>query len=793
MALTLASVFEFLFKYRPVVFEKGIFSLAAPGVAFVVALAAVMVGALALRTYGGVAARTSRRDRVVLAALRGAAILVLAVLLLRPSLVVSAVVPQRNVLAVMLDDSRSMRLADEDGRPRADVVRRLFGGPDSALYAQLARQFTLRVFRFSHAAHRVAGADSMAFDGTRTQVDAGLRQISDELAGTPLAGIVLVSDGADNADSALAGALLGGGRRVPVFTVGVGREQLSRDVQLSQVDAPRSALVGSTVALDVALSHTGYAGQTVQLVAEDGGRVVASQPVRLPRDEGTARVRLLVPVTEAGARALRVRVAAQPGETITANNGREVLVTVRDGRERILYVEGEPRFELKFLRRAVADDPNLQVVTLLRSADGKFLRLGVNDSTELRDGFPTSRAELFGYRAVILGSVEASFFSLEQLRMLTEFVGERGGGLLALGGPLAFAEGGYAGTPLAEVLPVELGAAREAPESTPLATLRVTPTAAGRAHAALQLAGTTDSSAARWAALPPLTSVNRVRGVKPGASVLLSGRVESAGAAASPGTTTGATTGASARPAAGAQPTDEAERVVLTMQRYGRGVAMALPVQDSWLWQMHADIPLADQTHERFWRQMLRWLVSEVPERVTVAAEADQVEAGAPLRLRAEVRDSAWHMASDAEVRVRVQAPSGEVQEVPLAWTGERDGEYRAAVTPTERGTYVLTASARRGDETLEAGTGYARVAESDAEAFDAGMRAPMLRRLAEETGGRFYTAATVAALPRDVIYTESGTTVPERKDLWDMPAVLLLLVGLLGAEWGYRRMRGVA
>ena len=133
------------------------------------------------------------------------------------------------------------------------------------------------------------------------------------------------------------------------------------------------------------------------------------------------------------------------------------MVVVSDRREKILYLEGEPRFELKFIRQAVEDDKNLQVVTLLRSAKDKFLRLSVDDSVELSTGFPKTREELFTYRGIILGSVEASFFTVDQLRMLADFVGVRGGGLLALGGRRALAEGGYAGTPLADALPVELG------------------------------------------------------------------------------------------------------------------------------------------------------------------------------------------------------------------------------------------------------------------------------------------------------------------------------------------------
>src|SRR5690606_1592406 len=196
------------------------------------------------------------------------------------------------------------------------------------------------------------------------------------------------------------------------------------------------------------------------------------------------------------------------------------LLEVRDGPHKILYFEGEPRWEVKFMRMAVAQDPQLQLVLLQRSAENKFYRLGVDSAAELQAGFPRTREELFSYRAIILGSVEAGYFSREQLQLLTDFVAERGGSLLALGGRRSFSEGGYAGTPLADVLPVELDGRSDTGFFTELS---VSPTQLGQGHAALQLAENPDSSRARWETLPPLSTFNRVTRVKPGATTLLTG------------------------------------------------------------------------------------------------------------------------------------------------------------------------------------------------------------------------------------------------------------------------------
>src|SRR5678810_1064647 len=140
---------------------------------------------------------------------------------------------------------------------------------------------------------------------------------------------------------------------------------------------------------------------------------------------------------------------------VAQNHTQQAIVNVSDRREKILYIEGEPRSEMRFMRYAVAEDKNLQIVTLQRLAKDQFRRFSVDDSLDLVAGFPKTRDELFAYKGIILGSVEASYFTGDQLRMIADFVSERGGGLLALGGRRAMGEGGYGGTPVAEVLPVD--------------------------------------------------------------------------------------------------------------------------------------------------------------------------------------------------------------------------------------------------------------------------------------------------------------------------------------------------
>ena len=754
-------LFRFLFKYPPLMFQQGDFTwgLSRPVLLAVIGAAAVAI--LALLTYRGVPATDRSRDRIVLVGLRLAALAVLLFCLFRPALILKAAVPQQNFLGVLVDDSRSMSIADVNGQPRSAFIQRQLSGPNAKLLAALSQRFVIRFFSFASSADRVASAADLKFGGAATRLGQALDRARDELSGLPLAGLVMVSDGADTSDAAIDETLAGmKARSIPVFTVGVGQERFARDVQVTRVETPRSVLKGTALVVDVVLSQTGYAGQTVPLSVEDDGRIVSTQVVTLPPEGESATVKVRFTATEAGPRTFRFKVPTQKDEQVTQNNARDALIQVNDRAEKILYYEGEPRFEYKFLRMGVKGDKNLQVVSLDRTAENKYYRQDVTDKDELIGGFPKTREELFQYRGLILGSVEAASFSPEQLRMIADFVNKRGGGLLMLGGRRSFNEGGWGGTPVGDVLPVVI----ENTNTKYFSEVQAKPTRAGATYPVTQVAGDEKASAAKWNDMPAVTSVNAIHLAKPGATVLLSG-IDNR----------------------------KQEQIVLAYQRYGRGKAIAMPIQDSWLWKMDARMPVEDTTHAMFWRRLIRWLVDGVPEQVNVSTAADRVEPGEAIKLSTEVLDSAYVEVNDSRVVARVTAPSGKTTDVPVEWTVTKDGEYRASFTPDESGIYDIKVTAARDQKDLGSADMHVRVSAGDAEYFDAGMRAPLLKRIAEETGGRFFTPANAASLPEAISYSGRGVTVVEERELWDMPALFLLLVGLIAAEWGYRRVRGLA
>lgn len=757
------TLFEALFSYRPVVFEQGAFRFDPSAGSYAAAAAGLALAVAAILTYRRVGGQATPRARAILLSLRLALIAIVVVCLFRPVLVVKTAVPQQNVLAVLLDDSRSMQVRDWNDRPRGAFEQEQFATPDRPLMKALSDKFLVRTFHFSSTAARMDAESGLTFGGTQTRLGDALDAARQELAGLPVAGVVLVSDGADTSESALAPALLGlKAEKLPVYTVGVGQERLSKDLQVDRVNAPPSVLVGNALLVDVTLSHSGLAGETATVDVEDEGRIVGSEKVRLGADGAPATVRLRVMASEPGPRVFRFRASVLPGEVVAENNVRETTIDVRGDRERILYYEGEPRFEMKFIGRAVADDENLQLVALQRTADNKYLRIGVEGPDELAGGFPKTREELFSYRALVLGSVEAGAFTGDQLRMIAEFVDKRGGGLLVLGGGRSFAQGGWAGTPVADALPVVIE--RAPAGEPPLMRLHVTPTREGAGHAVTQIAESPAASLKRWTELPQVTSVNALGQLKPGATALLSG-------------------------------TDERGRlqVVLASQRYGRGKTMVFTLQDSWIWQMHASMSLEDQTHENLWRQMLRALVDGVPGTVDVRTSLEQVEPGDAVTVEATVTNKTYDAVGDAKVIARITAPDGRVEDVALALSGERAGHYRGTFAGRTVGRYEVRVEAERAGESLGSGAVHVQAGASAAEYFNSGMKAQTLRRIADDTGGRYYEAGAVEGLAEDVRYGGRGVTTSEERDLWSLPIVLLVLLGLAFAEWGCRRAVGLS
>lgn len=749
------STFEFLFKYRPIVYEKGKLAFQLLGSKWwFIPFALLAVGA-AVFFYLRVPREKFSPGMVVLRALT---FLILIFMFLQPVLNVSQVLPQDSYLAVVVDTSQSMNIKEDGVTSRAELLLKKV--EETNFFQALSERFKVRVFEFNGDARRIEGTAELVFDGKRTRIESATNLLQQELGTLPLTGVVLISDGVDNASQQFTESLARLEKRpIPFYTVGVGSEDITRDAEITLIAGPREMLKDSTAIVNVSFKSHGLAGRKAVIEVRDGATLVNGYDITLPKDGEIGEKALDLPVKNEGNRIFSFTIRADD-DRIAENNTLDSLITIRNDHPKILYVEGEPRWEYDFILRAIQDDPNLRVETYLRTSENKFYRQNIETEATLKEGFPTKKEDLFAYAGLLFGSIEATFFKPEQIDMVVDFVNNRGGGFLMLGGKNSLSSGRYQNTAIANLLPVELSPDRSLPV---LDEVKIVPTEYGKTHNLMRLSGDPATNAKLWAQLPPLQDFNRTLEAKPGGVVLARGESRNSG---SP--------------------------ILLAFQRYGRGRSMVFSTSSSWHWQMGMDSE--DQSHELFWKQLLRWLVSTSPAPVMVNSDKDTYLPGEAVSITAEVADKAFNRLNNAHVTVKLTDPDGNPETLPLDWSGAQDGTYQTEIGgATKEGTYQLEVSATQGEQNLGTYKSAFQVKDRPVEYYNAALDAGNLRSIADSTGGRYYPLDRLGDIPEDAVYVDSESSFVEQKELWDVPILFMLLCLSLGGEWFWRKRKGLA
>ena len=471
-------------------------------------------------------------------------------------------------------------------------------------------------------------------------------------------------------------------------------------------------------------------------------------------------------------------------------------------RYRILYVSGRPNWEFKFLNRAIEEDKQLQLVGLIRVArrEPKFnflgragetsnplfrgfgnqspeeverydqpvlVRLNTRDEFELRGGFPRTPEDLYAFHAVILDDLEAEFFSPDQAALLQKFVSERGGGFLMLGGMESFQEGNYLRTPIGDMLPMYLD---RLDQPNPPGPLRLNLTREGWLQSWARLRDNEADEKTRLVGMAPFQVLNRVREVKPGASVI-------------------------------ATVSDDTGRAypALVVQRFGRGRTAVLTLGDVWHWGLHD----AEAHHDmdKAWRQLMRWLVTDVPNRVDLTVEPQSDDASGAVALQVRVRDPKFQPLDNAAVTVKVQPVMAEV--TPGATTNSirlkaepslnEPGLYEATYVPRVTGGYEATACVTNslGAEVGRAAAGWST--DLAAEEFRSlTPNVTMLETIARGTGGEIIPADKLNEFSHNLPHRHAPVMDSWTFPLWHTPAMFGFALACLLSEWGLRRWKGL-
>jgi uncharacterized membrane protein len=760
-------MFQFFFKYPSPVFTKGRFVLLSAWPAWllpalIVASACGLMLLIRWRLQDAAPKLRSWRAWAVWGTQSAFVALVL-LLLWQPAMTVAALSSQQNIIAVVVDDSRSMAIADSGGKTReAAALATLQDG----ILSGLQKRFQTRIYRLGTGITRADGLNGIEPTEAATHIGDGLKQLATETSDLPIGAVLLLTDGGQNTagmgDSGIGLDALQAlrNRRLPVHTIGFGSLEHARDVELENVSVTASAVANARIAATISFTQHGYAGQKATLTVRDGDKALAEREVTLASNGTIQTEPLFFSAGAAGAKRLQFGVEPLAGEENLKNNTIARPVLINDAKRRILYVEGEPRWEFKFIRRAEENDPTVQLVSMLRTSENKIYRQGISDPSELADGFPVRPEDLFSYAGIIIGSVNADYFTPLQQELLREYVDRRGGGVLFLGGRSSLSDGGWGASSLNELLPVFLPASRNSFHRN---AVTVGLTAEGIDSPITRLLDDPTKNAERWKKLTYLADYQDAGSPKPGATVLAQMNV------------------------------GHRKLPLLITQSYGHGRTAIMATGGTWRWQMSE--ALGDPSHDLFWQQLLRWLVADSPGSVTASIPARMLMDEGRVRLTAQVRDRQFQLAGEAHVTAHIVGPEGANALLELAPSQDSRGVYQTEWTAEKPGAYLAEITAEAvGKQPQELGRDVLTFQREDgaAENFHTEQNRMLLEQLASQTGGRYWQPSELKSLPRDISYSEAGISVRSTNELWDMPIVFLLLLGLPIVEWLLRRKWGV-
>jgi len=794
----------------------------------------VVAGALLWWSYRRAPASAGLRAACVGLKLLG--LLALAACLLEPLWSGQRAKPGANFFVVLADNSQGMQIKDAGAtQSRGENLRSLLGGQAGTWLATLEDNFQVRRYVFDSRLQSTRDFAELSFDGRATSLATALKTIRERYQGQPLAGVLLLSDG--NATDVADGTLDLAGM-APVYPVVIGTDEPVQDVAIEKIASSQTAFEDAPVTIQGEVSGAGVAGG--QIVAElfditgaqsgrastnpPAGKQVGRQTLKAPREGGKEAFRFLVRPDKPGVTFYQVRVGARDGgsEATLANNSRTVAVDRGRGPYRILYVSGRPNWEFKFLNRALAEDDQVQLVGLIRIArrEPKFefrgregessnplfrgfgnqskeeierydqpvlVRLNTRDELELRGGFPKVPEDLYGYHAVILDDLEAEFFTPDQMALVQKYVSERGGGFLMLGGAESFREGKYQRTPIGDMLPVYLDSP---PAQLPPGELRISLTREGLLMPWARLRNNEPEEKTRLAQVAPFGVLNKVRATKPGASTIA--RVTDSRGDTFP---------------------------ALVAQRFGNGRVGAMLIGDVWHWGFKDEENHRDM--DKAWRQLMRWLVVDVPKRIELQVQTKPGDPNNAVLLQARARDKKFQPLENVTVSLQV-ALAG--QGSSLSTTGQtaraaRDdgaaltnqpgrmtvrltaepsvkepGLYEAVFVPRETGGY-LAESIVTGEDGAEVGRAEAGWTSDPAAEEFRSLRPnrALLEQVAKLSGGDLVGVDALGSFARALPNRKAPITETWTSPLWHQAGVFLFALACFVAEWGLRRRRGLA
>ncbi len=761
-------------------FESGTFGRADSGIGFAnqvpawIVLSMIIVFALLVwLSYRGLAGQTW--TRFVLGSLRVLTLGFLLVLALGPQMEQHRELIEPDRVIILMDSSGSMNtpeLSPDGSRfTRAESLNEILSA-NEALLAQIRERSSVDLYRFDD---RLYSSENLGIDNASIQDRAGtslnsaLRKALNNAGTSPISGVLVLSDGQshDELSEPMIESLLSSG--VPVFTVAIGSSEPIRDASIGVVESPQAVFAEDRVPMRVQVRTDGYSvGDEIQveLVDEVTGQVLSDHTLVVDDtlDSETAFVDLSNSFTQAGEKDLVVRLRSGVGsqDLINENNQQPISLRVVTEPMRVLYVDGHPRWEYRYLKNLLMREQTIDATTMLIASDRRFIEEG----QPLNGPIPDSLEAWEPFDVVIIGDLRPDLFSTTQLTTLREHIETRGCGLLWIAGEGA-TPSSWAGSEIASLLPYSAGKSDSISSQSRGDTPSVMTLTDDAARVGLLISETGETSdvsdpSTGWSVLRWTHSISDAD-LKPGISVL----------------------------ARAAELDSDNSEALVTSMRYGSGQIGYVGTDEIWRWRYGRGEDLTEQ----FWLPMIRTLARGTISRRASAAglrvAPAQIAPGDDVRVSLHLYDSAVleSMPTDLNVRVRPMSTPGAEFDLPLRGS---DDQRSGIWTPNEPGLYTLSVlHPLIGNEPISQ---IIRVNASWDESVNLNTDHAYLETLSERTNGQVLQSDELDQLA-DLLpnRTRITTLPPETTAMWDRPIVLVLLVLLLSCEWIGRRVLRLA
>ena len=741
------------------------------------------------------------KRRITMIVLQTAVLLLLILVLMQPYAKIRTSKESKRSMIVMLDTSRSMAIEDprtaatdveeaaktlgkmklnapalgsDDARGmkeqlgstrRIDLARAALANEDMNLLDQLEESYDLRFFTFDS---QIRSEDPRATvippaeddsqpaalpvaEGISSQIGNAIEDAVDRFSGQPLAGAMVISDFAwvEGKDPVNVARRLKE-RRVPLYTVPVGLPA-PPDINVRGVIAPEVVFKGDRVPLRVKIESRGFAGKAVQLSFRVNEDEKESKQVTLKNGVQFEEF-MFIPEAESGTLELSFEIKLQEGEITEVNNATSHRVRILDEKIKVLYVEGMPRWEFRYLRWVLLRDPRLQVQFLMTQGDPALAA-----SSPLHIGrFPEDPKVALKYDLIILGDVSSSYFNTAQTQLIEKLVRERGGSLLMLAGSQG-APSTYRDTPIGDLLPINIGTG-----GTFYPGNNVSPevTAEGQKSLATSLSLSPDVSARIWRSVNYMELPN-LAGAKSGATVLL--RLPKANDA-------------------------EADYPLVAWHRYGTGKSLFVATED--LWRMRLEV--GDRFHARFWGQTIQFLTLSrllgANKQISIETDSNSYSSGDQIRIFANRLTESFEPVDEESYEVVLEEKDNPDSSTIIEMTAVEDtpGLYAGSYLASKDGNYEIKAQLQDADKS---NTAEFSVRTVDLEDQETAMQPEVARQAAEISGGRQLSLAGLGDFPGTLPEeTLIANTVKIERELWDTPLWFILIAVLAGAEWFLRR-----